>query len=80
MKTKIGELIDPSQSTFLQGWSVLDSIAAAQEIISACAKHHWPTFFLKLEFTKTFDTLDWSSKSSKPRDLDVDGVVGYNPC
>ena len=40
LKQKIGELVEPSQSAFLHGWSILDSVASAQEIISACTKYN----------------------------------------
>jgi len=35
-------------------------VASAQEIISACTKHNWLAYFLKLDFAKAFDTIDWS--------------------
>ena len=34
--------------------------ATAQEIISACFKFKWSGFFLKLDFTKSLDTIDWN--------------------
>jgi len=46
--------------TFLQGCSILDSVATAHEIISTCAKYNWSTFFLKIDFAKAFDTIDWA--------------------
>ena len=60
LKTRISELIDPSQFAFLYGRSILDSVAIAQEIMSACTKHNWTAFFLKVDFAKAFDTMDWS--------------------
>ena len=60
LKTKISALIEPSQSAFLQGRSILDSVTTAQEIISACTKNKWPAFFLKLDYAKAFDTIDWT--------------------
>jgi len=60
LKSKIGNLIDPSQSAFSHGRSILDSVVFAHEIISACTKYKWPTFFLKLDFSKAFDSIRWS--------------------
>ena len=60
LKQKIGDLIEPSQSAFLPGLYILDSVAFAQEIISACTKCKWPDNFLKLDFLKAFDTINWS--------------------
>ena len=52
-------MIDPSQSAFLHSCSILDSVTIVQEIISACTKYKWSAFFLKLDFAKAFDTMDW---------------------
>ena len=58
LKKKISDLIYPSQSTFLQDRSILDSVVSAQEIMIACTKYNWSAFFLKLDFAKAFDTID----------------------
>jgi len=58
LKSKIDSLINRSQSTFIRGRSILDSVASAQEIVYAGAKNHWPAYFLKLDFTKAFNTLE----------------------
>jgi len=47
LKMKISSQIAPSQSSFLQGRSILNSVATAQEIIFAFSKNNWSTFFLK---------------------------------
>ena len=60
MKVKINALIEPSQFSFIQGHPVPHSVATTQEIMTACAKHKRLAFFLKLEFAKAFDTLDWA--------------------
>jgi len=60
LKKKISDLIYPSQSTYLHDRSILDSVVSAQEIMIACTKYNWPAFFLKLDFAKAFDTIDWS--------------------
>jgi len=57
LKSKIGDLIDPSQSTFIHDRSILNNVASAQEIISACTKYKWHAFFLKLDFSKAFDSI-----------------------
>lgn len=59
LKTKIGQLIDPAQSAFLNGRSILDSVVTAHEIMTFCVKHKWPAFFLKIDFARAFDTIDW---------------------
>lgn len=53
-------LIEESQSAFMRGKSTLDSVATAQEILSACHHKKWNGFFLKLDFAKAFDSMGWS--------------------
>ena len=60
LKERINALIEPSQSAFLRGCSILDGVLIAQKIISTCSKYIWSAFFLKLDFAKTFDMIDWS--------------------
>lgn len=55
----IDQLVDPFQIAFLQKKSTLDSIAAAQKLIAACTKTKWAGLFLKLDFQKVFDSVDW---------------------
>ena len=57
-KAKIGPLIDSSQSAFMQGRYIFDTVVLAQEMVPACSRHSWHAFFLKLDFAKTFDALD----------------------
>ena len=60
LEKKIGDLIDPAQSAFIHGRSILDSVASAQEIIFACSKHNWSGYLLKLDFAKAFDMMNWN--------------------
>lgn len=59
LKAFMPNLIGESQSAFMVGRSTLDSVAAAQEILSACHYHKWEGFFLKLDFAKAFDSIGW---------------------
>jgi len=60
LKTRICDLIDPSKYAFQHGRSILDSVATAHEIISVYTKYNWSVFFLKLDFVKIFDTINWA--------------------
>ena len=55
-------------------------MATAQEIISTCTKYKWSTFFLKLDFAKAFDTIDWSFllKVLHARGFGVNGMDGFS--
>jgi len=57
LKKKINDLIDPSQSAFLHGCSILDSVASVQEIISACTKYNWSAYFLNWTLLKLLTRL-----------------------
>lgn len=59
LRKVIQALIDPAQAAFLPGKSTLHSVAAAQEIVMACKMHTWEGIFVKIDFRKAFDTLDW---------------------
>lgn len=59
-KSKMELHIDKSQSTFIKDRYILDSVACAQEIIATVHAHPCDAIFLKLDFEKAFNSLDWS--------------------
>lgn len=56
----LDQLVDPFQAAFLKQRSTLDSVAAAQNLITACSKHKRTGLFFKLDFHKAFDSVDWT--------------------
>lgn len=58
LKGPLTLMIDESQMAFLKGRSMLQSVATAQEIISACHHRGWEGF-LELDFEKAFDSIGW---------------------
>lgn len=59
LATKINQLINPLQSAFIKTRSIMDSVVLAQETVTTCSNNQWSALFLGLNFTKTFDSLEW---------------------
>lgn len=54
------EIIDPDQSTFLPLRFILDNIMLSHETIEWAEHTKQPLIFLKLDFSKAFDIVDWN--------------------
>lgn len=54
----IDSIIHPSQSIFIKGKIILDSMVAAQEIIFQLKEGAGEATLLKLDFEKTFDNVN----------------------
>lgn len=52
-------LVDNTQFAFLQGQCILDNIATAEELIFSIHKRRLSRHFLKVDFAKAFDMVDW---------------------
>ena len=57
----IHSLIGGCQSAFIKGWQILDRVLIASEVVEAAkkAKAKAKATFLKLDFCKAFDSVDW---------------------
>ena len=54
------QLDQPLQTTFLKGPRIHDGILALHEIVHEVRVHGHKVVFLKLDFQKAYDHLDWS--------------------
>lgn len=52
-------LVDNSQSAFIKGKCIIDNISTAEELIFSNHKRRLPGHFLKVDFSKAFDSVDW---------------------
>ena len=59
VKEPLSKLISPDQSAYLQNRFILDNITLTQETLSWVKKSRQDTIFLKLDFSKAFDRVNW---------------------
>ena len=52
-------LIQEEQSGFIKRRCILDSVAAAQEVIFHCKKKNVVSFRFKIDFEKAYDSVSW---------------------
>ena len=58
---KISErLISPNQTAFIKGRYIIESVVAAHEIIHEVARKKEARIFLKLDYEKAYDRVNWS--------------------
>jgi len=55
-KSKTPLLVDGAQSTFIKDRFILDSVAAAQEILIFARQDQTDAIFIKFDFEKAFDS------------------------
>lgn len=60
LKLVIGKLIGPSQSAFLQGRSILDSVVVLNELVEETKATKRGRIFFKADLAKAYDTISWS--------------------
>lgn len=61
LQQDIHRLIDLDQTGFLRGRSISENFVYALELVQVCHKRKLPTLVLKLDFAKTFDTVNWDA-------------------
>ena len=61
LKPLMEGLIDPTQSAFIKGRSILDGVAAVEEAIYNCKKRNKEGIMIKLDFEKAFDMVRWDA-------------------
>lgn len=59
LRNVICTVIDICQSAFIGGRNLLDSVLVANEAIHEARKMKKPTFIMKVDFEKAYDTVDW---------------------
>jgi hypothetical protein len=60
LASEIKHLISLNQTTFIKTRCIHDSFAYVHGVIKKLHKRHTAALFLKLEISKTFDTVSWS--------------------
>lgn len=55
----INSLVDNVQSAFIKGHSIADNIVTTEELIFSIQKGKLNGHILKVDFSKTFDMVDW---------------------
>lgn len=55
----LNEIISDDKSTFFPGRFILENIMPTQETIKWAKHSHLPQIFLKLDFSKAYDKVDW---------------------
>lgn len=56
-------IIQPKQTCFIQGHFTLDNIITIWEGMEWAHKSHQATMFIKIDFEKSYDQIEWSSSS-----------------
>ena len=59
VKEPLFEIISPDQIAYLQNRFILDNIMLTQETLSWAKKSRQDAIFLKFDFSKAFDRVDW---------------------
>lgn len=59
LQQEIPALIDQNQMGFIRGWSISKTFVYAAELVQVCHKRRMPALVLKLDFAKSFDTVNW---------------------
>ncbi|KAH9288546.1 hypothetical protein KI387_032663, partial [Taxus chinensis] len=63
----------PKQTSFIQGRFILDNIVAVWEGVEWACKSHQATMFIKIDFEKAYDRIEW------PFVLTMLQVLGFGP-
>jgi hypothetical protein len=53
-------MIAPNQSAFIRGRSIHDNFILVQQTMKTLHKRKIPSFFLKLDISKAFDSVSWA--------------------
>lgn len=60
LKRVMNHLVEPHQSSFIEGRNILDSVLIAGELLESCKSFKLPAVLLKLDFHKAFDCISCS--------------------
>uniref|UniRef100_A0A251UDF3 Putative RNA-directed DNA polymerase, eukaryota, Reverse transcriptase zinc-binding domain protein n=1 Tax=Helianthus annuus TaxID=4232 RepID=A0A251UDF3_HELAN len=64
LKSVIGSVVSESQSAFLKGNFILDGPLIVNELYNWCKKSKKKVFFLKIDFEKAYDNVNWNFLNS----------------
>jgi len=53
-------IISTSQSPFLKGWQLVEGVMIVNEVVDLAKRFKRECLILKVDFEKTFDSVDWS--------------------
>ncbi|GKV51081.1 hypothetical protein SLEP1_g57759 [Rubroshorea leprosula] len=60
LKSVISELVSDTQSAFVGGRQLVDSVLVLNEVVDEVKKRKKPAFVFKADFEKAYDCVDWS--------------------
>ncbi|GKV29207.1 hypothetical protein SLEP1_g38153 [Rubroshorea leprosula] len=60
LKSVISKIVSETQSTFVGGRQLVDSVLVLNEVVDEIKKKKQPTFVFKADFEKAYDCVDWS--------------------
>ncbi|GKV27934.1 hypothetical protein SLEP1_g37047 [Rubroshorea leprosula] len=60
LKTVISEIVSDTQSAFVGGRQLVDSVLVLNEVVDEVKKRKKPAFVFKADFEKAYDCVDWS--------------------
>lgn len=59
LRLKLPDLISPCQTAFIRGRQITDNFVATREVLQHIHKSKNPAVFLKIDFAKAFDSIEW---------------------
>lgn len=60
LKAKMPDLISCNQTAFIQERQIMDNFVATRELLQHIASSKNSTIFLKIDFAKAFDSINWN--------------------
>ncbi|GKV50623.1 hypothetical protein SLEP1_g57323 [Rubroshorea leprosula] len=60
LKSVISEIVNDTQSAFVGGRQLVDSVLVLNEVVDEVKKRKKPAFVFKADFEKAYDCVDWS--------------------
>ncbi|GLT27742.1 hypothetical protein SLA2020_027180 [Shorea laevis] len=60
LKSVISEIVSDTQSAFVGGRQLVDSVLVLNEVVDEIKKKKQPAFVFKVDFEKAYDCVDWS--------------------
>lgn len=60
MKLVMGKIIGEAQSAFIEGRFILDRVVVLNEVVEDSKKSKERALFLKVDFDKAYNSIDWS--------------------
>lgn len=61
LQREITKIVSMDQTGFIKGRSITENFVLATELVQCCYRRKIPSFALKLDFAKAFDSVNWES-------------------